>query len=271
VATKAPDKTKPADKATDTTPDAEAAKKKAPHEPVAIHGPDSVIDRLYPHIKKIAWGAVALFVVIGGYVGWRWMKNRHAAKDTTKLSAALLIANAKIVEPGQTPPPVDPKAPPSTDPTYPSAKDRATAAAAALADAGRIADKNALYRASLLMDAGKLDDAAAVYKDHVGDAGVDGELAREGLGYVAEAKAAASKDPAEQQKLYEQALDAYKAAQPDEQGPRRDYALYDQARMLSQLNKRAEAKAALDAALKFAPKSQIKSDIEARLALLEGP
>src|SRR5207237_832735 len=121
-------------------------------------------------------------------------KSRGAAKDTVKLSAALQIAQAKIVAPGETPP-VDPKAPPSTEPTFPSTKERAAAAAAALADAGRPADKNALYRAGLLFDAGKLDDAAAAYQAHAGDGGLDGALAREGLGYVAEQRAAAAKDP----------------------------------------------------------------------------
>lgn len=235
-------------------------------QPVPIHGPDSVIDRLQPYIKHIAIGAIALFLVIGGYVTWSWMRRRGEAKDTIKLAAGLDLARARV---GAAPD--DPKAPPSKEPTFATAKERASAAADALGKAGGAAKRNALYTASLYMDAGKLDEAEALYKDHAGDPGLDGALAREGLGYVIEARAAAAKDPAEQQKLYAQALDAFKQVQPDDKGPRRDYALYDQARMLVQLDKRGEAKAALDQALKAVPKSEIKSDIDARLALLEAP
>ena len=237
-------------------------------QPVPIHGPDSLIDRLYPHIKKIAFGAIALFVVIGVFVGYRYFKRRGESKNTDALSTALTIARSKV---GTAPEPKDPKAPPPTEQTYPTAKDRATAAADAFGKAGGAARKNAVYQASLLIDAGKLDEAEALYKAHTGDAGLDGALAREGLGYVYEARAAAAKDAAEQQKLYEQALDAYKQVQLDDKGPRRDYALYDQARMLRQLGKKAEAKAALDKALEVAPKTEIKGDIEAQLALVVAP
>lgn len=232
--------------------------------PVPVAGPDSFMDRVQPHIKKIAIGALALFLVIGVFVGMRWMKNRTSAKNTAKVNAALGIEKAPIVAAGQ-------PAPPTADKTYPTEKDRALAALAELGQAGGAADKSALYEAALMMDAGKLDDADKVYKAHTGDAGLDGVLAREGVGYVAEARAAATKDAAEQEKQLQQALDAFKAMQPDDKGARRDYALYDQARILAQLGKRAEAKAALDAALVAAPRSEIKSDIEARLALLEGP
>src|SRR5262249_48599157 len=127
-----------------------------------------------------------------------------------------------------------------------------------------------VYRAGLLMDAGKLDDAEALYRAHTGDPGTDGVMAREGLGFVFEARAAASKDAAEQDKLYHQALDAFKDEQPDDTGPRRGFALYHQARILVQLNKPADAKAALDAALKAVPESEIKQEIQQRLALLGG-
>jgi tetratricopeptide (TPR) repeat protein len=267
VAKKDPEPTKPAAKTepAEATAKPPAGTKKA--QPVPVHGPDSFIDRLQPHIKQIAVGALALFLVIGGYVTWSWMKSRGAAKDTAKLAAGLDLARAKIESTPTTPGPGDP---PSKEQSFASAKDRAAAAADAFAQGGGVAKKNALYEASLLVDAGKLDQAEALYRDHAQDPGVDGALAREGMGYVLEARAAAAKDPAEQQKLYEQALDAFKQVQPDDKGPRRDYALYDQARVLKQLNKRAEARTALDQALKAAPNSEIKTDIEAQLAQLEG-
>jgi tetratricopeptide (TPR) repeat protein len=251
--------------AVDPAAPAPGSKRKAP-EPV--HGPDSLMDRILPHIKKIAVGGIALFAVIGIYVGWRYMKSRGQAKDTMRLNAALAIAQAPIVAADATPP-AKPKA--DNEKTYPSAAERATAALAELSQAGGASEKSALYQAALLMDAGKLDDAEKVYKAHSGDEGLDGALAREGVGYVLEARAAASKDAAEQQKLLEQALEAFKQMQPDDKGPRRDYALYDQARILAQLNKRAEAKATLEAALKASPESEIKGDIQAQIARVEGP
>lgn len=266
---------KPAAKAaaaTATASDAPAAPRK-PRQPVAVAGPDSFVDRLQPHIKKIAAAAVAIAVVIGGWVLWRYLGNRAAAKSTDKLAKALRIPEAEIVPAGKTPTPPDPNAPPTAEPaqTFPTAQARAEAAAEAFADTGKVAKKTPLYQAALDVDAGKLDDAEQIYKDHAGDDGLDGVLAREGEGYVLEARATASKDAKEQQSLYAQALDAYKQMQPDAKGPRADYALYHQARMLAQLGKRAEAKAALDQALKAVPDSDIKTDIEARQALLEGP
>lgn len=268
MAKKDPEPTKPAAApatATTTTP-----RKKG--QPVPIHGPDSIIDRLQPHIKKIAVGALALFVVIGGYVGYRYMKHRKDNSNTVKIDAALQIARAKVVAPGETQAPPDPNTPPDVDgKTYPSAKERAAAAADALAGAGKASDRNALYRAGLLFDAGKLDDAEAIYHAHANDEGMDGALAREGIGYVIEARAEAAPDDAARKKLYADALDAYKQVQTDDKGPHYDAALYDQARMLQAIGKTAEAKAALDHALKAVPKTALKTEIEARQALLGAP
>ena len=272
--TKKPAKDAPAKDA--PAPDAAAAAPKAtgPKKPqvVPIHGPDSIIDRLQPHIKKIAVGALALFVVIGGFVGWRWMKHRKDNANTIAVDSALQIARARVVSPTDTPPPPDPNAPPPDDgKTYPSSKERAAAAADAMAKAGKAADRNALFQAGLLLDAGKLDEAEALYKAHAGDDGIDGALAREGVGYVIEARAEAAPDDATRKKLYADALDAYKQVQTDDKGPRYDVALYDQARMYQAIGKTAEAKAALDSALKAVPKTALKSEIEARQALLGAP
>jgi tetratricopeptide (TPR) repeat protein len=260
-----PAKTEPVSAKEPAATDAAKATPSKKGQPVPIHGPDSLIDRLYPHIKKIAVGAIALFAVIGGWVAYRYMQHRHEASNTTKISGALDLARAKVTT--ATP---DPKKA-TKETTFATAKERAQAAADAFAEGGSAAKKNGVYQASLLMDAGKLDDAEALYKAHTGDEGLDGALAREGLGYVYEARAAAAKDAAEQQKHYAEALDAFKQVQLDDKGPRRDYALYDQARMLHQLGKNGEAKAALDKALEVAPKSEIKGDIEAQLALVEAP
>jgi len=239
-------------------------KKKA--QQVAV-GPDSFIDRVQPHIAKIAIGMLALFVVLGGWVGWRWYKHRGANKDTLRLARALEITQRDVVPTGEQP------APPATgDVTYPSNKERAEAALGAIDKVHKVGGAlTGLDQAALLVDAGKLDEAEKLYQSLSGQPGLDGVLAREGLGYVAEARAAATKDSAEQQKLLEQALAAFKSMQPDDGGPRRDYALYDQARILAQLNRPGEARDLLQQALKAVPQSEIEHDIKARLALLEAP
>jgi hypothetical protein len=247
-------------------PDDPAAKRRGV-QPVAIHGPDSIIDRLQPYVKHIAIGALALFAVIGGVVGWRYLKRRSAAKDTAHVAQAIAISNTDV-RPADAPPDFLGKV--EGAPKFTTATEKAVAGADAMAAAGKVANTAGVYRAGLLMDAGKLDDAEALYRAHTSDAGTDGVMAREGLGFVLEARAAAAKDPAEADKLYHQALDAFKEEQPDETGPRRDFALYHQARMLVLLGKPADAKQALDAALKAVPESEIKQEIQQRLALLGG-
>ena len=74
------------------------------------------------------------------------------------------------------------------------------------------------------------------------DKGIQGVLAREGLGIALEAKAAAEKDAAARGKLLEEALASYQRMQPDEKGPRYIYAIYHQGRLQAALGKSAEAK-----------------------------
>src|SRR2546430_2409671 len=84
-------------------------------------------------------------------------------------------------------------------------------------------DAGATYRASLLLQAGKLDDAISEYRKAQGLAGLDGVLAREGLGIALETKATQEKDASARQKGLEDALATFKAMQPDEKGPRAAY------------------------------------------------
>ena len=98
------------------------------------------------------------------------------------------------------------------------------------------------------MQAGKLDEAIAEYKQGPDGKGLDGVLAREGLGIALETKAQAEKDAAARQKGLEEALAVFKTMQPDEKGPRHAYALYHQGRILALLGKNAEAKAAFEKA-----------------------
>jgi tetratricopeptide (TPR) repeat protein len=240
--------------------------------PVSIGG-DSFADKLLPHVKKIMAGGAALGVVLIAYFSWDWWKDRKAAASTDELAEAFDLLHRPIDPPAPTPAPgAEPTPPPAKPagalPSYPTRTARAEAVVAALGKT-ELDPPGRLLEANLLLQSGKLDQADAVYRTLAGGNALENILAREGLGYVAEAKAAAAKDPAERQRLLEAALKAFRAIQPDDKGPRRDYALYHEARILSLLDQRAEAKAALDKALAVVPDSAIELDIQQRLALLE--
>jgi len=235
--------------------------------PVAIGG-DSLVDRLLPHVKKIAVGAAAIAVVLTVYFTWSWRQERKAAKATASLSDALALLRRPVV-----PPPAKDKEgeapPPSTEPSFPTYKEKYETTVAALAKTGDAEKPARLLEARLLLSAGKVDEAEAIYKRVSTGTSLDAVLAREGLGYVAEARAAAAKEPAERQRLLEAALAAFRTMQPNDKGPRRDYALYHEARILAQLDKGADARAALEKALELVPDSEIEIDIQQRLAQLD--
>jgi predicted negative regulator of RcsB-dependent stress response len=255
----------------------EGGKKKGEYqEPVPVHiGGESLVDRLVPHVKKIAIVAGLVAVVLLAVFGYRWWRDRGRAKETTELAAALDVARREVVEPEPAPEP-DPTNPtpvpaPTPDPdTFPSQKARAEAILAQL-DKGGAGKVGAVYRGGLLLDAGRLDEAQQAYQSASGAGGLDGVLAREGLGFVHEARALAATDAGARQKEFEAALAAFRSAQPDDAGPRRDHALYHEARILEQLEKKPEAVAALEKALVVAPETELQSVINDRLAQLEGP
>jgi tetratricopeptide (TPR) repeat protein len=258
------------DKTSDkTAPDSgEAKSAAAPRfdpKPVNVGG-ESLVDRLYPHRKKIGlfiatgaviWGVVAVVI---------HFKDAGAEKATDKLAAVLDLGD----KPVKAPEPVGSgsAAAPSTD-SYPDVKTRANALLDALAKQGTHA-AGPVYRASLLVQAGKLDDAIAEYKQAQGELGLDGVLAREGLGLAQEQKAEDPKnDAATRQKGLEEALATFQSMQPDERGPRRDFALYHQGRIQVLLGKAADAKASFDKAKELAKTDpELAELVEQRLASL---
>jgi tetratricopeptide (TPR) repeat protein len=212
--------------------DPDVSKPKEPPKPVHIGG-ETLVDRILPHIKKITIGAVVLAVVISFFVSVRCLKERGQEKRTEKVASVLAVAQRPVAAPGATP---DPKKDEFAD---------ETARAKAVLD--EISKQDAdppghAYRAGQLLSAGQIDNAIAEYRQGIDDKGILGVLAREGLGIALEAKAAAEKDAAARQKLYEEALGSYQTMQPDEKGPRHIYALYHQGRMQAALGKTAEAK-----------------------------
>ncbi len=213
--------------------------------PKAVHvGGESLVDRIVPHIKKILVMVIVVAVVISGILVVRWRGEVKKEKSTNLLVQVLDTARRPVgpetpAIPGITPPK-------AKEPKFATQKDRAEAVLATLATSG--ADALASYRGALLLDAGKVDEAIAAYRTGIAAKDLEGVMCREGLGIALETKALADKDAGSRQKLLEEALATFTTMQPDENGPRRAYALYHQGRLQQTLGKIAEAKATFEKA-----------------------
>jgi hypothetical protein len=240
---------------------APAAKPGFDPKPVSVGG-DSIVERLTPHLAKLAVGLGGIAVILCVVFGVRCVNERGREKKTAKIAKVLDVADRQIRPPGVEP---DPKA---KEPTFANAKERAEAVLDAMAKNGTDVGGGA-YKASLLLQAGKVDEAIAEYKKAQNTQGLDGVLAREGLGIAFEAKAHAEKDAAARQKDLEDALTAFKTMQPVENGPRYAYALYHQGRILALLGKTAEARTTLEKAKELGQDSdELPTLIEERLVSL---
>lgn len=238
-----------ADKDVKTTAPAE------PPKPVHIGG-ESLLDRILPHIKKVIIGVIVIAVVVSGFLGFRAWQDRKKSKETEKLASVLDVGNRPVASPEA---PADPK-----NPMYADYKERAQKVLDEMVKQDTdIAGPG--YRAGLLMDAGKVDEAIAEYRKCPTGPDIDAVLCREGLGIAIETKAAAEKDAAARQKGLEEALVAFVAMQPAEDGARRAYALYHQARIQLQLGKRAEAKTLFEKAKALTPPKELVDLIDRRL------
>jgi len=208
-------------------------------------GGESLVDRIVPHIKKILVMVVVLAVVISAILVVRWRGEVKREKATSKMLEVLDVARRGV---GEVPPelPNAPKKPKDEPKPFPTDKDRAEAVLAQIQQTG--ADPVGSFKGSMLLDAGKVDEAIAEYRGCQNATDLEGVLCREGLGIALEAKAVTEKDSAARQKLYEEALATYVAMQPDENGPRRVYALYHQGRVQQTLGKIPEAKALFEKA-----------------------
>jgi tetratricopeptide (TPR) repeat protein len=226
-------------------------------------GDESIVDRLMPHIKKILWGIAGIVAVLTVYYTYRHFQERGLQKETAKVAAVLDVASRQVRPAGVEP---------SADDKEPTYADPQARAAAVLDELNRqSAEVDPVLRGSLLVRAGKLDEAIAAYRSAQGRKGVDGVLAREGLGLALETKARGEADAAARQRGLEEALAAFRAMQPDETGPRRAYALYHEGRMLALLGKPAEARAAFEKVKELADGGELPGLIDERLALLGAP
>lgn len=238
--------------------DIDVSKPKEP--PKAVHiGGESLADRILPHIKKIIVSIIVIAVILSGVFGYRAYKSSKQSDATEKIAKVLSLGQRKVKTPG---------APDDTNnPAFADTKARATALLAEAASQG--ADLPHSYKGGLYLDAGQIDAAIAEYKAGIGGSGFEGVLAREGHGIALEAKALAEKDPKQRQALLEQALAAFVAMQPKQDGPRRAYALYHQGRIQQTMGKMAEAKALYEQAKTAgASSSELAQLVEKRLAAL---
>lgn len=252
-----------------TEKSSDKTKGSAPEErfdPKPVHvGGESLVDRLYPHRKKIAVFVASALVIWGIVAVVIHFRDSSAQKATNKLAVVLDLGDQPIRPAAEGSAAGSGSA--AADDTFASAKDRANKLLDALAKQGTDA-AGPVYRASLLVQAGKLDDAIAEYKRGQGQLGIDGVLAREGLGLAQEQKAEDPKnDAATRQKGLEEALATFTSMQPDPAGPRRDFALYHQGRILELLGKKPDAKAAFDKAKELAKDSpELAELVDERLA-----
>lgn len=228
-------------------------------KPVQLGG-ESIVDRLLPYRKKILIGVLLGFAVWGVIAIVFYVRNRGRERNTARISRVVDVTARQVRSAEATPDPKD------KEPTYASNKERAQAALDASAKEG--ATLAPLHRAGLLVQAGKLDEAITAYRALTADRGHDGVIAREGLGIALETRALAAGDAAARQRGLEEALTEFEAMQPDDKGPRRAYALYHQGRILSQLGKAAEAKAAFEKAKAQDAGGELATLIDERLASL---
>lgn len=243
--------------------DAPASKATPTFDPKPVNvGGESLVDRIYPHRKRIG-----IFILLG-FAVWAVIaivihfRDSGHEKKADKLAQVLDLASQKVVDPAM---PADPN---NKQPTFKSEADRANQVLEAMAKHGPDVGGPA-YKGSLLIQAGKLDEAIAEYKTGQTAKGLDGVLAREGLGLAEEMKAEAEKDAAARQKGLETALATFATMQPDDKGPRYAYALYHQGRLQALLGKTADAKATLEKAKEAGKDSaELVPLVDARLAAL---
>jgi hypothetical protein len=240
--------------------DIDVSKPKEPPKPVHIGG-ESLVDRILPHIKKIVVTVIVLSVVVTVIFGIRWWRHHGQEQETEKLAQVLGVAQRPLATPGMPPD--------SKSAAFASAQERAKAALDELKKQGTSPPGHA-YRASLLLAAGDVDASIAEYRRGQDAGGIEGVLAREGLGIALEAKADAEKklDAAAYGKLLEEALAVYQRMQPDEKGPRRAYALYHQGRVQAARSEQPSARLK-EAEEKARPPAEIKAALEEAKALLE--
>lgn len=231
-----------------------------------------VTAKLAPHVWPIGIGIGVLAIILTSYFTYHWWQNKKATEATTQYARAAAIMQVPVFEPmaDDEPEQLEEGELPSS---YPTTKARAEAALAILDNlsSSRISGATRLLRATALLDVGRVDDAIEQYGKYARSAkGQIKSIANERLGYAYEALAASAGDDAVRKQALEDALEAFRSIQPNDEGPRRDYALYHEGRMLAALDKKDEAIAAFEKA-RAIPTTLLEPEIEQHIIQLTAP
>ncbi|HTM19192.1 MAG TPA: hypothetical protein VL172_01750 [Kofleriaceae bacterium] len=246
-----------------------------------VSGVQKAAERLRPHARIIF---TFLGVVLLGVAGWTLYKHL-AFKKQVKASRHYVEAVATARRKVDPPPPVEAgqdagveePAPPddvelgSKEVTYASEEDRDRAMMAALDEisgSARVSHQARLLKGAALLRVGEYDQAIDVYRSYDGPADL-AWMAREGIGYALEAKAAAEKDSAAREAGMRAALDQFEQVQPETGKPGHDLGLWHEGRLQAALQQNAEAIAAFEKLRDLTPASPLKANAEARIALLQ--
>jgi len=246
-----------------------------------ISGMDRLSRALKPHALRLVvfFGVVAVIVV--SYTTWHWWQQRKLTSATELYGRAVALSHVPLApeaqdeadEPKKNAPPPDPRGLPSE---FATAADRSRAVLGALEELAAeyggtaVGQQGLLLHGETLYRLGRYDDAIARYREYL-EAGGPAELmlsAREGVAYSLEAKAVQQKDAKARQAGLEEALKAFQEMQPQGEGPRRDEALYHQARIQAELGRKDEARKSLEQILVQHQESSLKRDVEMRLTAL---
>jgi tetratricopeptide (TPR) repeat protein len=231
-----------------------------------------VTGKLAPHAWPIAVGIAILAIILTSYFTYNWWQNKKATKATTQYAQAAAIMQVPVYEPleDDEPEQLEEGELPSS---YPTTEARAQAALDLLDNlsSGRITGASRLLRATALLDVGRTDEAIEQYGKYArGAKGGIKSMANERLGYAYEAVAAAAGDDGARKQALEDALEAFRSIQTNDDGPRRDYALYHEGRILAALDKKDEAIAAFEKA-RAIPTTLLESEIEQHIIQLTAP
>lgn len=237
-----------------------------------VAGVNRWADALRPHALKIALAIGLVAALLIGFAIYQWTEQRAAARATTQFAAALEAADRPVAEPTTDGDAPEPPAAGEPEP-FGSAAERAETVVSRVQEievGGGLGAAGDLLRGRALMELGRHDEAAKAFAEVARSDLPDPVVlsAREAVGYAYEGAAEAAETPEARSQALEQALAAFQEMQPNEDGARRDWALFHQARILATLGRRDEARQLYQKILETLPATDLKPDIEIRLAAL---
>ena len=220
-------------------------------------------ERLKPHAFGLIAAAAVATVLTLAIIGYRWYQNKKLEDATTAFAEV-----TKVIAQPTPDEAFEPK-----DAKFKTEAERDQAIVAALDNvvsghSGVSPGKQAwLLQGAAYARLGKYDQAIAAYQKYSGPEVLE-RHAREGMALAMEERAGASEDAAAREQGLKDALSAFAAVQPRDDGPGRDLALYHQGRVHATLQQVEEARKKFQEVVDFDPPSPLKGKAEVRLILL---